>query len=137
MHSLSFACLIAVAVLTAAQPVAAADQVEYPKTRRENHADVYHGTRVDDPYRWLEADVRTSPEVAEWVAAENKITSAYLDSIPQRGKIRRLDQGRQRLLLYAVRGASAGHGGGKPVSKRIEEITDEWAFLVKNLGMKP
>ncbi len=30
----------------------------------------------------------------------------------------------------------AGHGGGKPVSKRIEETADQWAFLVKNLGMR-
>jgi prolyl oligopeptidase len=30
----------------------------------------------------------------------------------------------------------AGHGAGKPTMKRIEEITDDWAFLVKNLGMK-
>jgi len=29
----------------------------------------------------------------------------------------------------------AGHGAGKPVSKAIEEVTDEWSFLVKNLGM--
>ena len=30
----------------------------------------------------------------------------------------------------------AGHGGGKPTSKRIDETADLWAFLVKNLGMK-
>lgn len=30
----------------------------------------------------------------------------------------------------------AGHGAGKPTSKIIEETTDQWAFLVKNLGMK-
>jgi prolyl oligopeptidase len=30
----------------------------------------------------------------------------------------------------------AGHGAGKPVSKQIEEVADQWAFLVKNLGMK-
>lgn len=30
----------------------------------------------------------------------------------------------------------AGHGAGKPTAKIIEELTDEWAFLVKNLGMK-
>jgi prolyl oligopeptidase len=30
----------------------------------------------------------------------------------------------------------AGHGAGKPISKAIEEITDEWSFLVKSLGMK-
>jgi prolyl oligopeptidase len=30
----------------------------------------------------------------------------------------------------------AGHGAGKPISKAIEEVTDEWSFLVKSLGMK-
>jgi prolyl oligopeptidase len=30
----------------------------------------------------------------------------------------------------------AGHGAGKPMSKLIDEITDEFAFAVKNLGMK-
>ena len=30
----------------------------------------------------------------------------------------------------------AGHGGGKPTGKRIAELTDEWAFLVKSLGIK-
>lgn len=30
----------------------------------------------------------------------------------------------------------AGHGAGKPTSKVIEEVTDQWAFLVKNLRMK-
>ena len=29
-----------------------------------------------------------------------------------------------------------GHGAGKPTTKRIEEASDQWAFLVKNLGMK-
>jgi prolyl oligopeptidase len=29
----------------------------------------------------------------------------------------------------------AGHGAGKPTSKVIEDVTDQWSFLVKNLGM--
>ncbi|PSO78843.1 MAG: S9 family peptidase [Cyanobacteria bacterium QS_4_48_99] len=29
----------------------------------------------------------------------------------------------------------AGHGAGKPTMKRIEEIADQWAFLVETLGM--
>jgi prolyl oligopeptidase len=37
------------------------------------------------------------------------------------------------LILISTR---AGHGGGKPTSKRIAETADLWAFLVKNLGMK-
>lgn len=30
----------------------------------------------------------------------------------------------------------AGHGAGKPTSKQIEEVADEYAFLVKNLKME-
>src|SRR6185312_7139418 len=41
---------------------------------------------VSDPYRWLEDD--NSPETATWVEAQNKVTFGYLDSIPQRPKIR-------------------------------------------------
>ena len=31
----------------------------------------------------------------------------------------------------------AGHGAGKPTSKRIEEAADMWAFLAKHLELKP
>ncbi|MGI8436242.1 MAG: prolyl oligopeptidase family serine peptidase [Chthoniobacterales bacterium] len=30
----------------------------------------------------------------------------------------------------------AGHGAGKPTSKQIEDVTDQWSFLVKTLEMK-
>jgi len=49
--------------------------------------DVYHGVKVPDPYRWLEDDVRESNEVADWVAAQNKQTFAYLHAIPERDRI--------------------------------------------------
>jgi prolyl oligopeptidase len=63
--------------------------MKYPDTRRGGQVDDYHGTSVADPYRWLEQDVRKSKEVADWVAAENKVTSAYLDRIPERDRIRK------------------------------------------------
>ncbi len=57
----------------------------YPETRREEVIDTYHGTKVVDAYRWLEdAD---SQETAAWVAEENKVTFAFLESIPQRDAI--------------------------------------------------
>jgi prolyl oligopeptidase len=68
---------------------AAEKRLVYPQTRRADHVDTYHGVRVPDPYRWLEDDVRNSKEAAEWVAAENRVTTAYLDAIPQREAIRR------------------------------------------------
>jgi len=58
----------------------------YPVTQKGTQVDDYFGTKVADPYRWLEDD--QSPEVKKWVEAQNKITFAYLDKIPFREKIR-------------------------------------------------
>ncbi len=65
----------------------AADSITYPNTRRTDQVDTYHGTQVADPYRWLEDDVRKSDEVHKWVDAENRVTFAFLDAIPQRKKL--------------------------------------------------
>ena len=63
--------------------------VAYPLTRRVDQIDTLHGTKVQDPYRWLEVDIRTSREVAAWVADQSKVTAAYLANIPQRASIKR------------------------------------------------
>ncbi len=66
---------------------------KYPATRRVDTTDTYHGVQIADPYRWLEADVRESPEVAAWVREQNKIARKFLDAIPQRPQIvRRLTE---------------------------------------------
>jgi prolyl oligopeptidase len=59
----------------------------YPETRRVDHVDEYHGVEVADPYRWLEADVRESPKVAEWVKEQQAYARGYLDAIPEREAI--------------------------------------------------
>jgi len=57
---------------------------QYPTTKMIDHIDDYHGELVADPYRWLENDVRVDDEVSAWVAAQNEVTFAYLDTIPER-----------------------------------------------------
>ena len=47
-------------------------KLAYPVTKKVDQTDDYFGTKVADPYRWLENN--DSPEVAAWVAAENKVT---------------------------------------------------------------
>lgn len=65
-----------------------AGSITYPNTKRVEQYDTYHGVKVHDPYRWLEEDVRSSKAVADWVADQNKVTDAYLKSIPGRDKIK-------------------------------------------------
>ena len=81
------ALLLALAITAPAfmAPLMAAD---YPETRRGDVIDDYHGTRVADPYRWLEDDVRESKDVAQWVTAQNEVTFEYLDTLDQRERIR-------------------------------------------------
>jgi prolyl oligopeptidase len=69
--------------------LSAATAKKYPETKRVEQVDDYHGTSVADPYRWLEDDVRTSKEVANWVEAQNKVTLAYLESLPEREPLKR------------------------------------------------
>jgi len=59
----------------------------YPATRRLDLVDRYHSTLVADPYRWLEADIRQSEEVAGWVRAQNAATAKYLGAHADREAI--------------------------------------------------
>ncbi len=56
--------------------------ISYPKTKKVEQTDNYHGTKVSDPYRWLEDN--NSSETSAWVEEQNKVTSNYLSQIPFR-----------------------------------------------------
>ncbi len=58
----------------------------YPTAKKVEQTDDYHGTKVADPYRWLEDS--DSPDTRAWIEAENKLTFDYLSKIPQREQIK-------------------------------------------------
>src|SRR6267143_3330401 len=103
-------------------PVASAHDGEipkltYPETKRVEVVDDYFGTKVPDPYRWLEDD--NAPEVTTWVEAENKVTFGYLDKIPYRAQLKdRLT----KLLNYPKYFAPIRRGN--------------WFFFMKNDGLQ-
>jgi prolyl oligopeptidase len=69
-------------------PVEEPFRLAYPASNTVEQVDELHGTQVADPYRWLEADVRESESVADWVETQNEVTFGYLDTIPERAAIR-------------------------------------------------
>src|SRR5258707_14855545 len=89
----------------------------YPETKKVDTVDDYFGTKVADPYRWLEDD--NAPEVAAWVAAENKVTFDYLDKITYRPQLK---ERLTKLLNYPKYGSPARRG--------------EWFFFSKNDGLQ-
>lgn len=58
----------------------------YPESKTLDHVDDYHGTKVADPYRWLEEDL--APDTLAWVDAQNALTRSILDG-PERDAIRK------------------------------------------------
>ena len=79
-----FAALVLVAFASAIAP--AQTQFDYPKPRRADQVDDFHGTKVADPYRWMEDTA--SKDTQAWVEAQNKLTNSYLATISERDQIR-------------------------------------------------
>src|SRR3954447_18814415 len=60
---------------------------KYPETKTVEQVDDFFGTKVSDPYRWLEND--TAEETKDWVKRENAVTNAYMAQIPFRDAIKK------------------------------------------------
>jgi len=79
------ALLIALACGTSL--LAQSSSLTYPQPRKGEVVDDYFGTKVADPYRWME-DLN-APEVKQWVDAENAVTFKYLETLPQRDALKK------------------------------------------------
>jgi prolyl oligopeptidase len=110
----------------------AAQGLQYPATRTVDHVDTYHGTKVSDPYRWLEDD--TSADTAAWVEAQNKVTFAYLDQIPYRAALtKRL----KSLYDYAKFGSPSRKGDYYFFSKNDGLQNQSVLYIQKGLNGAP
>jgi len=109
--------LAAALILAVGAPAQEAPKMIYPATKTVDQVDDYFGTKVADPYRWLEDD--RSAETESWVKAENAVTFGYLDRIPFRAALK------QRLLdIYNYPRFSAPFRVG------------EYYFFSKNSGLQ-
>lgn len=81
------------------------NSIQYPQTKKGGTVDEYFGTKVNDPYRWLEDD--RSAETAAWVKAENEVTYDYLAKIPFRNQLK---ERLEKLWNYEKIGAPSVEG---------------------------
>ncbi len=79
------ASVVALFSVFLALQVPAQAKLKYPEPRKADQVDVFHNVKVADPYRWMEDT--ESKETREWIAAQNKLTDAYLAKIPERAAI--------------------------------------------------
>lgn len=95
-----------VATLAARSPGLPGPVTHYPAAPRGTVSDDYHGTRVPDPWRWLEAT--DSPSTRQWVLEQNQLTERYISRLPGRARF----ASRLRALLnYARRGVPDRESG--------------------------
>jgi prolyl oligopeptidase len=86
MKKMGLMLIIVSVMLAAAACEKGRARLSYPATKKVEQSDDYFGTKVADPYRWLEDD--NAADVKEWVQAENAVTFGYLAKIPFRDKIK-------------------------------------------------
>jgi prolyl oligopeptidase len=95
-----------------------------PETRRGDVVDDHFGTKVPDPYRWLEDD--RSPETEAWVRAQNEVTRAFLDAAPGRDVLR----GRLTALWDYERFSPPVKRGGRYFYARNSGLQDQAVLYV-------
>lgn len=103
------------------------DSIVYPQTRRVDVVDAPFGQAVPDPYRWLEADARSDPEVAAWVAAQNAASAALLATLPGRAVFRE----RLSALMDHEKFSIPRARGGRYFYSRQAGLENQAALLVR------
>jgi prolyl oligopeptidase len=86
MKKLVTSLAIVMSITANAQSKKNAKGMKYPVTKKVETTDDYFGTKISDPYRWLEDD--RSPETEAWVKEQNKLAYGYLDKIPYRNDLK-------------------------------------------------
>lgn len=112
-------------VVTAAN-TPATQKLDYPVAHRDDTVDTYFGTSVPAPYQWMEN--LTSPELHQWVDAENKLTDRYLANIPVRGWI---DHRLTQLWNYAKEGTPTQLRNGMLFFRRNSGLQNQSVVYVQ------
>ncbi len=125
--TLVFIVLLAL-VFTACQQ----GKIDYPEAKKVGQADIYFGTKVKDPYRWLENT--ESQETREWIEAQNKLTGEYMAKIPFREKIHaRLEE-----LSKYTKYSNPVKKGPYYFFEKKEGLQDQYVlYILKNLESGP
>lgn len=107
-------------------------KIDYPESKKVDQVDDYHGTKVMDPYRWLEnADAENTKT---WVEAQNKVTFAYLNEIPAREQLK---QRLTKLWNYERYGTPFSEGGRYFYSKNNGLQNQSVLYTAESLSAEP
>ncbi len=104
---------------------------EYPTPRRSDQVDVYHGTSVADPYRWMEDP--QDEETRAFVRAQNAVSEPYLAGLPEVAQLRE----RISALWDTPRTGAPRHRNGMYVWQHNDGLLDQPVFYISRQGSDP
>jgi prolyl oligopeptidase len=132
IHALVGGMFRALMMLGTIATVAVSQTLEYPKAQKGDVLDDYFGTKVADPYRWLEDT--DSLETVAWVKAENLLTAAYMEKLADRSPFR--DE-LTKLLNYQ-RYTVPEYEGHRYVYRKNDGLQNQSViYTLKNLNDEP
>jgi prolyl oligopeptidase len=112
--------------------VAVSQTLEYPKAQKGDVVDDYFGTKVRDPYRWLEDT--DSPETVAWVKTENLLTGTYMEKLADRAPFRN----ELTKLLNYQRYTVPEYEGHRYVYRKNDGLQNQSViYTLKNLSDEP
>jgi prolyl oligopeptidase len=106
--------------------------IKYPISKKVDQVDDFFGTKVKDPYRWLEE--MNSPETRQWINAQIEVTDNYLSSIEFRPRLK----ARFTELWNYVRYSSPSKEGEYYVFRKNDGLQEQdVVYMQKGAGGKP
>ena len=92
----------------------------------------FEALRAYSPYHNIKVGTSYPPTLITTADTDDRVVPGH--SFKFAAAIQAAQSGSHPVLIRIE--TRAGHGSGKPTSKRIEEIVDSYSFLIKNLKMK-
>ncbi len=99
----------------------------------EASAEEFRALRAYSPYHNLKDGTEYPPTMITTADTDDRVVPGH--SFKFAARLQEAHRGDNPVIIRIE--TKAGHGAGKPTSKIIEEVADQWAFLAKHLGMTP
>jgi prolyl oligopeptidase len=98
-----------------------------------DEGDAFRWLYAYSPYHHVREGVRYPAILLATAESDSRVDPMHARKMTARLQAAQSDPSRPVLLRVEAR---AGHGAGKPVAKLVEEVSDEMAFLFRELGLE-
>lgn len=99
----------------------------------ENSLEEFQALAAYSPYHNIADGTEYPPTLVTTADTDDRVVPGH--SFKFAARLQEAQAGSAPVLIRIE--TKAGHGAGKPTSKIIEELADQWAFLVKHLDFEP